>query len=299
MLVQRAAQPGGAWLVLAAAVLWGTTGTSQALAPDGAQPFAIGAVRLVLGAIGLLFYAMLRRSITNPLRWPIGATLMAGASMAAYQLFFFAGVARAGVAVGTIVGIGSSPILAGILGFLLRDERPGKVWGAATALAIIGCSLLIGAGSGYLQVESSAVDALGVLLAIAAGGAYALFTVASKGLLETRPPEAVMGVVFALGALLLTPLLFVADLHWLSVPGGALVALHLGLVTVVVAYSLFARGLNHVPAATAVTLTLAEPATAGLLGIFLLGESLTASGLIGIGFIFLGLALLSLGNMRS
>lgn len=297
--IQRAAQPGGAWLVLAAAVLWGTTGTSQALAPEGAQPFAIGTVRLVLGAIGLLFYAMLRRSISNPLRWPVGATLMAGASMAAYQLFFFAGVARAGVAVGTIVGIGSSPILAGILGFLLRGERPGKVWGAATALAIIGCVLLIGAGAGNVQVANSAVDALGVFLAIAAGGAYALFTVASKGLLETRPPEAVMGVVFALGALLLTPLLFVADLQWLSVPGGMLVALHLGLVTVVVAYSLFARGLNYVPAATAVTLTLAEPATAGLLGIFLLGESLSSSGLIGIGFIFLGLALLSLEKKSS
>lgn len=297
--LSRAAQPGGAWFVLAAAVLWGTTGTSQALAPESAQPFAIGAVRLVLGAIGLILYAMLRRSITNPLRWPIGATLMAGVSMAAYQLFFFAGVARAGVAVGTIVGIGSSPILAGVLGYLLRGERPGKVWGAATALAIVGCALLIGAGTGDIQAASSAVDAAGVLLAVAAGGAYALFTVSSKGLLETRPPEAVMGVVFALGALLLMPLLFVVDLQWLRVPGGVLVALHLGLVTVVVAYSLFARGLNSVPAATAVTLTLAEPATAGLLGIFLLGERLTTPGFIGIGFIFLGLALLSVGNMRN
>jgi arsenite-transporting ATPase len=34
--------------VLAAAVLFGTTGTSQALGPDDATPFAIGAVRLVL-----------------------------------------------------------------------------------------------------------------------------------------------------------------------------------------------------------------------------------------------------------
>jgi DME family drug/metabolite transporter len=157
---------------------------------------------------------------------------------------------------------------------------------------------LIGAGNGFFQAERPAVDALGVLLAIAAGGAYALFTVASKGLLETRSPDAVMAVVFTLGALLLTPLLFVAELRWLTVPGGVIVALHLGLVTVVLAYSLFARGLNHVPAATAVTLTLAEPATAGLLGIFLLGESLTTAGFIGIGFIFFGLALLSVGNIR-
>jgi DME family drug/metabolite transporter len=297
--VKRAAQTGGAWLVLAAAVLWGTTGTSQALAPAGAQPVSIGTVRLVIGGLGLLAFAIARRTLTNPLRWPIRDTLAAGISMAAYQLLFFAGVARAGVAVGTIVGIGSSPILAGILGFFLRGERPGKIWGAATSLAIIGCALLVGAGSGFFQADRLQVDALGVLLAIAAGGSYALFTVASKGLLESRPPEAVMAVVFTLGALLLMPLLFFTDLRWLAVPRGIIVALHLGLVTVVLAYSLFAHGLNHVQAATAVTLTLAEPATAGLLGIFLLGESLTPLAFVGIGCIFLGLALLSVGNIQN
>jgi hypothetical protein len=34
-----------AWMILAAAVLWGTTGTAQALAPQGTQPMAVGAAR--------------------------------------------------------------------------------------------------------------------------------------------------------------------------------------------------------------------------------------------------------------
>ncbi|WVE39748.1 EamA family transporter, partial [Priestia megaterium] len=36
-------------LILCAAVLWGTTGTAQALASAGAHSVAIGAVRLAVG----------------------------------------------------------------------------------------------------------------------------------------------------------------------------------------------------------------------------------------------------------
>lgn len=283
----------GTWLVLAAAVCWGTTGTTQALAPIGAQPPIVGAVRLAVGGLGLLALALVRRSLRPGQRWPFWATLLAGLSMAAYQLGFFAGVARTGVAVGTIVGIGSSPILAGLIGFLVRGERPGWRWALATALAIAGCALLISAGS------SIRVNVPGLLLATSAGAAYAMFTVMSKGLLENNPPEAVMAVTFSLGALFLSPLFLTANLSWLLQPRGMAVALHLGLVTVALAYTLFARGLSRVPVATAATLTLAEPLTAGLLGVFLLKERLTPLAVLGIALIFAGLMLLSLGRQRS
>ena len=278
----------GAWFVLAAAVLWGTTGTSQALAPAAATPAAIGALRLAFGGFFLLVLATTRRAFWPPMKWPFRPTLIAALSMAAYQLCFFAGVARTGVAVGTIVGIGSSPILAGLIGFLVRRERPGWRWAAATALALIGSTLLLLPGS------SLRVNPWGILLAIGAGASYAVFTVASKGLLDSRPPEAVMAVSFSLGALLLSPFLFFTDLSWLRQPSGLLLTLHLGLLTVAVAYTLFAYGLQRLPVAAAATLTLAEPLTAGLLGVFLLGERLTPPAWLGVALIFAGLALLSL-----
>jgi DME family drug/metabolite transporter len=278
----------GAWYILIAAMLWGTTGTSQALAPPGAGSAAIGTARLVIGGLGLLTYALLRGRLRDRRRWPLAETCVAAASMAAYQVFFFSGVARTGVAVGTIVGIGSSPILAGVIGFLVRGERPGVRWAVATTLAIAGCSLLISSG-GVLQIHIG-----GIFLAIGAGLAYAIFTVASKNLLENHAPEAVMAVTFCLGAVLLLPLIFSADLGWLRQARGVAVALHLGLVTVAVAYTFFARGLQQVSVASAATLTLAEPLTAAALGIFLLGERLTLPAFIGILLIFSGLALLSL-----
>jgi DME family drug/metabolite transporter len=50
--------------------------------------------------------------------------------------------------------------------------------------------------------------------------------------------------------------------------------------------------------AAATTLTLAEPLTAGALGVFLLGERLTPIAFMGILLIFVGLALLTLGREK-
>jgi DME family drug/metabolite transporter len=280
----------GYWFVLIAACLWGTNGTVQALAPEAAQPLVIGALRIVIGGLALLAVAAGRGALRDGKRWAFWPTLAAALSMAAYQLFFFAGVERTGVAVGTIVGIGSTPILAGPIGLLVRGERPSRRWLTATGLGILGCGLLILVG------RSIQLDLLGIFLATMAGASYAVFATASKGLIEEHATEAVMAVTFCLGAVFVLPLLFTADLGWITQTNGALAVLHLGLVTAALGYLLFGRGLRLVPVATAATLTLAEPLTAGLLGVLVLREKLTLLALLGILLIFAGLAVLSTGR---
>ncbi len=275
-------------LILVAACLWGTNGTAQALAPAGAEPIIIGTLRIALGGVTLLAIALLRGTLRDGKRWPLWTTLLGALSMAAYQLFFFGGVARTGVTIGTIVGIGSTPILAGPIGYVMRGERPSRWWAIATLIGIIGCALLIMAG------EKIHLDLLGIFMAICAGGSYAVFTTVSKGLIEKHAPEAVMAVTFCLGAIIVLPLLLTADLHWLAQPAGYLVVLHLGVITAGLAYTLFARGLRGVPVATAASLTLGEPLTAGLLGVLFLREPLTALAFLGIILIFVGLIFLTI-----
>jgi drug/metabolite transporter, DME family len=202
--------------------------------------------------------------------------------MAAYQLFFFAAVSLTGVAVGTVVAVGSSPILAGLLVIIFWRQRPSPQWLLATALAVSGVTLL--ASGGEIAIHPG-----GLALALATGLSYAVYVLATKRLLDDQPAERATAVVFGFGALGLTPVLFFSDLSWLAQPSGLLVVLHLGVVTIGLAYLLFAQGLTAVPAATAVTLSLAEPLTAALLGVFFLGERLPASGFVGIGLLFVGL----------
>ncbi len=278
----------GTWLVLLAAICWGTTGTAQAFAPEGATPLAVGAVRLAVGGAALLCWACLRRSFQGGRSWPMRATMLAAICMAVYQLCFFAAVDRTGVAVGTVVAIGSGPVLAGLLGWLVNRETPGWPWLIATLLATTGC-VLLGLSGGSLTI-----DPIGILLAVGAGGSYTVYVLASKGLVAAQRPDAAMGVVFALGALLLTPIFFLQDFTWLAEARGMVVALHLGIVTTAIAYALFAKALTTTPVATAVTLTLGEPLTATLLGVLVLHESLNTMAMTGVALLLLGLFVLAL-----
>lgn len=282
--------------VVAGATLWGTTGTAQALGPTASTPAVVGTLRILLGALVLLVAAAVGGSLRQPW-WASGrrvATLVGMVSIAAYQVCFFAGVDRAGVAVGTVVGIGSAPVTTGLLGLLLRRERPEPGWTTATALAVAGAALLVGAGAG-----GGAVDPLGVLLAVAAGAAYAAYVLAGKALLDRgAPPTATMAVLFSGGAVLLAPLLatplLAGELAWLATPRGLGMAAWLGVVTAGVAYVLYARGLRGLPPASVATYTLAEPLTAALLGVVVLGERPGAAAVVGALLVVSGLLLLSL-----
>jgi DME family drug/metabolite transporter len=279
-------------LVLLAAVCFGTTGTAQALGPDGASSVTVGAARIAVGALLLLAYEWATKRCAPAggslvRAWP-RAPLVAGAlGVAAYQLCFFAAVKDTGVAVGTVVALGSAPALAGLGGWLLDRRVPDRAWALATALACLGVALLALEGGGE-------VSAPGVALAVGAGAAYATFTLASKRLLDQgHGVEPVMARLFAFGAVLLSPVLIFGDAGWLASGDGAAMALWLGAVPTAIAYILFASGLRHLHANEVATLTLAEPVTAALLGAVVLDERPGATAVAGIIIILAGLAVLA------
>jgi DME family drug/metabolite transporter len=287
-MMQKESPHNGVWFVLGAALLWGTTGTAQAFAPAGFDPKVIGALRLLVGGVALLGLTLYRRELDSLRDWSWGQIFLAAVFTSSYQLCFFAAVAKTGVAVGTIVGIGSAPVIGGFLGRVFRGEKLSRRWVIATVLAIAGCSLL------SLSGGDVAADPVGIALAVGAGASYAAYTLVIKGLLEKHSPNAVMALVVCLGAVLLSPMLFNCDFDWLLQPRSIGVVLHLGLATMALSYWLFARGLKTVQVSTAVTLSLAEPMTAATLGIIVLGEFLNTQAFLGISLIFAGLVVLVL-----
>ena len=287
----------GVTAVLAAAVLFGTTGTAQALGPAGATPATVGAARLAVGGTALVLMAWAaRRSIGPALavcrtRWG----LVAAVFVAVYQLCFFAGTARAGVAAGTLVTIGSAPFLTGLLAWAVDRVAPGRAWAGATAVAVAGLVLLsLGGASG------GAGDPAGLWFSLGSGLGYAVYTVASKRLIEQGHGSLdVMAASFGLGGILLLPVLVAGPTAWLATPSGAALALYLGLVPTALAYAMYGRGLAVLPAGTVATLVLAEPVVATLLGVIVLGETLGAAGAAGCALIVVALGMLARHTARA
>jgi len=269
-----------------AGICFGTTGTAQALGPEGTSPLVVGAARLLFGSIFLwLIHHLLRAGGS---RVKMRDLLLGGVSVALYQLSFFSAVRSTGVAVGTLTAIGSAPALTGVIGYLFTREIPSRRWFLATAITTSGIVFLSGA-KGFSQV-----NILGVLLALGAGASYALFAVASKRAMNTGASfTETLYKIFALGALLLFPLFFIGRSHFLATPSGFAMALWLGLIPTAIAYTAYAYGLIRIKVATASTLILAEPATATLLAAVVLGESLNGYSWIGVCIVTAGLIYLS------
>ena len=278
--------------VLLAAICFGTTGTAQELGPDGTEPTAVGAARILAGAV--LLWLVARPTARAGARWPRGAVAAAGVGIAAYQLCFFAAVDDTGVAVGTVVALGSAPAFAGLLARVVTGEPLRPRWIAATGLAAVGVALLATAGGG------ADVSAAGIVLALGAGASYAAYTVAAKRLLDAgHGPERVMAACFGAGAVLLAPVLVAQGGGGLGSAGGVAMVLYLAAVPTALAYVLFARGLRTLGAGETATLTLAEPVTAGALGIAALGEPLTAGAAAGAALVLGGLGVLAVPGRSS
>jgi drug/metabolite transporter, DME family len=97
---------------------------------------------------------------------------------------------------------------------------------------------------------------------------------------------------------MLLPVLLGYGPGWLFTESGAVGSLYLGLITTGVGYVLYGRGLRTTPVAAATTLTLAEPAVAAVLGLFVLGEHLGATALGGLALLVVSLLILALPTRR-
>jgi drug/metabolite transporter, DME family len=208
--------------------------------------------------------------------------------VASYPITFYPAVATAGVAVATVVALGSAPVFTGLL-FWFAGEHPTTRWLLGAGLAIPGCAaLVLGGATAY------SAHPLGILLAALAGLSYTVYTVVSGRLIgQGHHPRAVLGTLFGGGGLLVVPVVLVPGGTALANPRTALVIGHLALVTTFLAYLLFGHGLRHTTAAMATTLTLIEPAVAALLGIVVLHGQLAAVSWAGLAVLGVAPALLT------
>lgn len=282
---QKSKKADGSLLVFLGALFFSGSGTIQSYAPDEATAFILGALRLLTAGLFLVIWCY-AKNLLHPLKnVNTYKVILSALALAGFQISFFLGVRSAGVAVGTVVTIGTTPLMAAVFGLIFFKEIPGKSWYVSTAIAIAGLILLNINDMNTFNIK-------GILFPVTAGTIYAFYLSQSKELLQANRPEIVMTFLFMLSSLFLLPIWFLFPCAWVFTPRGLIIALGLGLITTAIPYCLVMAGLKNCPTAKAATLSLGEPLGAAILGFTVLHEPIGIMSFTGIIAIFISVLVL-------
>ena len=278
----------GPLFVLLGSLCFSFSGTFQSLAPEGASPFTITEARMVIGAFGLFLFCFIRGKFPSSCRsFNFKYILFVALSLYAYQLLFFSSVLKTGVAVGTVVSIGSTPIWTAIVERIFFKKTPSRTWYVATALAILGMI--------FINIENikSSIDPIYLVLPVIAGLCFCGEIIFAPKAMEGVSSESAMAMILATVALMNLPAIYFHSPAWILTAQGMGCALGLGLITAALAFAFFFSGVRYTKATVASTLGLGEPMGAAFLGIFFLNEPCSIWTVAGIILILLSILVLT------
>ncbi|PNI08324.1 EamA family transporter [Arthrobacter sp. AFG7.2] len=281
--------------MVAASVLWGTTGTAATFAPS-VSPLAIGAAAMGIGGLLQALYAA--RAIAGQgtglmARWRLVS--LAAVAVAVYPLAFYSSMRLSGVAVGTVVSIGSAPVAAALIERFTDGKPLTRQWMAGAFMGVSGAALLSFAGHGPAGSSGTSWTFLaGLALGLVAGTTYALYSWTAHRLIGGGlSSRAAMGAVFGLGGLLLMPVLAATGRPLLESWTNFSVGAYMALVPMFAGYVLFGWGLARIRASTATGISLLETVVAAVLAVLVVGERLPLLAWLGAAVVILGLFILT------
>jgi len=282
--------------VAVAAALWGTIGLAATIMPVDVPAHAVGAAGMGFGGVLLLLLAPRRAVgvIVDPrARWWLLAGVL---GVIAYPLAVYPAMRLTGVAIANVVALGSGPVFAAVIEWIAERRRPSPVWGVATAIAVAGIVLLAAGGT---EGAGEGLVLPGVVLGLVGGLGYAVYAVASSRVIRSgHAPVPVMGAMFGLAAVVLVPVGVLGGAPMFgSWPAIGLVA-YLAIGPLALAYALFGIGVRTLPASTATTVSLLEPAVATLLAVLVLGERLAALAWLGFALILVAVVVVGAFDRR-
>ncbi|MEV0319174.1 EamA family transporter [Streptomyces sp. NPDC050658] len=245
---------------------WGTTyvTTTELLPPD--RPLLAAALRAL--PAGLILLALTRRLPSGDWWWK-AAVLGILNFGAFFPLLFFGAYHLPGGVASTISAV--MPLLVAGFGIGVLKVRPTRRTLIAGLVGVAGVALLVLRGS-------AAFDLAGIAAMLVATTLMALAVVLSKrwGRPEGVSLLALTGWQLTAGGLVLAPI----ALSFEGLPGhltGTNIAgyAYLGIIGTAIAYALWFRGIERLPASSVSFLGLTNPVVATLAGLLLLGQTLT------------------------
>ncbi|MEN8336446.1 EamA family transporter [Acinetobacter baumannii] len=279
--------------ILLAAFLWGTSGTVASFS-QGLSPIAIGTISLGFGGLihAFISISLIKKNIYL-LKQHKKILFIGVIATTIYPLAFYSSLSLAGIAIGTVISIGSAPLFAALLEFFCDRKKLSIKWLVSFFLGITGIVFLSLGDSAQNQIVDLFNRIIGICLGVIAGITYAIYSWIAKKLIgKGIDARATMGIVFGVSAFILLPTLFFTGSNLLNYSVNWGVAIYLAVIPMFLGYFLFSVGLKKIATSKAITLSLFEPFVATLLAIFVVGEHLSLIGYLGLSLIFVCIFLL-------
>lgn len=282
-------------VLVLANIVYATSYVATRLTLADVPPSTLALIRLVVGSLILVPLASaLRRPGASTLspadRWRVfwmGALGFAGAFALSHW-----GLARSTATNGALL-ITVEPVTLLVLAPLLLGERLTRREGAGAALALLGATLVVANGIPGLS-EALVPHWRGDLLLVLAGVAYASYSLIGREILARHSSLSVTAWSIAWGAGAMLPLALIERASGALprvTPTAIAGTLYLAVVITALGYLAWNYGLERVSASRAAIFLNLQPLVGALLGVAVLGESLTPYTVAGGGLILAGLTL--------
>jgi drug/metabolite transporter (DMT)-like permease len=269
-----------------AAASWGGTYVASKYVLAYVAPFALVLLRYALAS--LIFAPALlvtRRHLRRRDLLPVAVAALIGLTLT--HSLQFLGTQLSTAHAGALL-TSSSPVFMLIFGSLLLHERLTRRRIAALVVAPIGVVVVIGPG----DMRGHAGAAVGDVLLTAAGITWALYSVLVRRLASRLPGLVLTAYITLVGAALSVPLGVPQLLEIRALPPAVwLSLLYIGVVSTVIAYYLWNRGMELVEAGSGAVFFFAQPLTGVFFSWLFLHEHLGPTFFAGAALVLAGVAL--------
>lgn len=277
-----------------AAFVWGIGPVITKQGLQDVPPFSLAFLRNVLALIFLFPFALVK-GLLKVKRADLANVLLVGLFGSGLNgIFFFAGLSRTS-ATASIAIFATVPLVNAIAASLILKEKPAMVRVLGVIIGFLG-SFLIALGPIFLGQTSIEGDVLGNFLVVGSVFSWVAYIIGSKKLLDKYSPITLIVYSYIAGIAALFPFFFSELLNnpdWFLNVGfsGFNAILYGGLISGVVAFTLFQWGMQYTSAFEAGIVVYLQPVLTDILAVPILGEKLSPVFLIGSALILGGVFL--------
>ncbi len=262
--------------IVTAAVMWGIIGLLyNGLTALGFQAAEVVFLRVLCAALAMTVVVLIKDPTLFCIRlrdiWMfVGSGVV---SLAFFNFCYFNAMEQMDLAVAATL-LYTAPVFVMLLSALLFRESFTVRKGIAVGATFIGCLLITGALSG------GSVSLPGILFGLGSGIGYALYTIFGVVALKSYRSETITLYTFWLALFGILPLCRVSEMVDIAVRAPldtTIWTLAIGILSCLLPYVLYTKGLEHTPPSEAAIMATIEPVVAAVVGWIWLDDSVSVA----------------------